>query len=146
MTNSCVPALPKTCPRVAPELSRHAKTCIKRVTKTFPNLFHHFGHFRIIKKKRVTIRQTDRPTDRPTDTPSYIDARTHLKNDPKLALRMVTQTLSSSFLLSYKFSRQKVCYSMHSSWMISWIDHFFLPYRSHSMRILLFQVKNMGRA
>ena len=47
LTNRCVPELPNTYPRLALELPRLA---LERVIKTFPNLFHHFGHFCIIKK------------------------------------------------------------------------------------------------
>ena len=56
---------------------RVAQTCI-RVTKTFPFLYYHFGHFGIIKKIAGYRR-----TDGLMDTPSYRDARTHLKTRKK---------------------------------------------------------------
>ena len=73
---SCPIDASQSYPRVAPESLRVAQTCIKGVTKTFPNLFHHFGHD---FHERVTDQWTDRRTDRWTDTTSYRDARTHLK-------------------------------------------------------------------
>ena len=57
-------------PQRYPELPRLA---LKSVTKTFPNLFHHFGDF------HIKTRYGPRDTDRQTDTPSYRDARTYLK-------------------------------------------------------------------
>ena len=50
LAHRCVPELPKSCPRVAHSFLELPKLALLRVTKTFPNLLHHFGHFRIIKK------------------------------------------------------------------------------------------------
>ena len=71
LANRCVPELPRVAPGLpqgCPELPRLK---LARVTKTYPNLFQHFGHYRIIQKKWVKNRPTDGTTDgatkRPTD-------------------------------------------------------------------------------
>ena len=64
----------KSCPRVAQECPELPKLALQRVTKTFPNLLHHYlATFASFKKKWVT----DRPTDRRNDgrTHPHIEMR-----------------------------------------------------------------------
>ena len=42
------PRVTNDLPKIRPDL---AKLALERVPKTFPNLFHHFGHCHIIKKQ-----------------------------------------------------------------------------------------------